>query len=345
MNPHAGVERMEPSTTLVVVVSYNVAPLLARCLESIRQAGESLAGQCERLDVVVVDNASTDGSAELVRARFPEVRLIVNARNLGFGAACNQGAAADADYVLFLNPDAALTPGALPALLARVRSTPRAGMAGPRVTYSDGRPQPTRRRFPTLGALLLESTPLEWRRPGWGPLRRYHMADRPAYDAAPVDWLSGACLLARKAAFDEAGGFSPSFFMYFEEVDLSRRMAAYGWQTWYEPDAHVVHHHSRSADQDLLARDRHYYGSKYRYVARYWGGAVARGLSLFTTALFAAELTVRCARRDAAGARRYGALVRWHLLTATLATTPPGAAESQCDNETLSSLRCAQGSP
>lgn len=296
----------------VVVVSYNVAPLLAGCLESVRREGERLSAQGDRLHVVVVDNASTDGSVALVRSRFPEMELIVNPCNVGFGAACNQGAATAGEYVLLLNPDATLAPGALPALLGRVRSTPRASLVGPQIAYPDGRPQPTRRRFPTLGAMLLESTPLEWRRPGWSAVQRYHMADCPVSDAGPVEWLSGACLLARKSALDEVGGFSPDFFMYFEEVDLALRLAARGWQTWYEPAARVVHHLSRSADQDPLAKDRHFYGSKYRFVARYWGSAVARALCLAWAALFAAELAVQCARRDTAKASRYRALLRWH---------------------------------
>jgi N-acetylglucosaminyl-diphospho-decaprenol L-rhamnosyltransferase len=91
------------------------------------------------------------------------------------------------------------------------------------------------------------------------------MVDATEGVAGAVDWLSGACLLVRREAFDAVGGFSPRFFMYFEEVDLARRLAALGWETWYEPAATVVHHHGRSADQDVAARDRHYYGSKYRY--------------------------------------------------------------------------------
>ncbi len=304
---------MQQPEITVVVVSYNVAPLLAVCLEAVRRESERLAAQGDRLHVVVVDNASTDGSVALVRCRFPEMELIVNPGNVGFGAACNQGAATAGEYVLFLNPDATLAPGALAALLGRVRSTPRAALVGPQIAYPDGRPQPTRRRFPTLGALLLESTPLEWRRPGWKTLQNYHMADCSASGAGPVDWLSGACLLARTSDFDEVGGFSPDFFMYFEEVDLARRLAARGWQTWYEPGARVVHHLSRSADQDPLAKDRHFYGSKYRFVARYWGSAVARAMGLAWATLFAAELAVQCARRDAAQARRYRALLRWHV--------------------------------
>jgi N-acetylglucosaminyl-diphospho-decaprenol L-rhamnosyltransferase len=296
-----------------VVVSYNVAPLLERCLASLRRARAELQAEGGDLELVVVDNASADGSAALVRARFPEATLLANRRNRGFGAACNQGAAAGGGGpVLFLNPDAEVTPGALPALLDRLRRTPRAAVVGPRLVYADGRPQPTRRRFPTLGVLFLESTPLEWRRPGWDALRRYRAADLPE-TAGPVDWLSGACLLVRMAAFEEVAGFAPPFFMYFEEVDLARRLSGRGWETWYEPAAAVIHHSSRSADQDVGARDRSYYGSKYRYVARYWGPAVAGGLRLAGGTVFAAEWAVQALRRDPSLAHRYGALTRWHF--------------------------------
>jgi N-acetylglucosaminyl-diphospho-decaprenol L-rhamnosyltransferase len=297
-----------------VVVSYNVAPLLARCLESLRRAGEEVRPLGHSLHVIVVDNASADGSVTLVRERFPDVVLIESQANLGFGAACNVGAGAapGSPVLLFLNPDAEVTPGALPALLERLHRTPAAAIAGPRLVAPDGTAQGSRRRFPTLGALLLESTPLEWRHSGWSTLRRYRCGGQPEV-AGPVDWLSGACLLVRRSAFDEVGGFDPAFFMYFEEVDLARRLAGRGWESWYEPGAVVLHHHSRSADQDLGAKDRHYYGSKYRYAGRYWGPTVARALRLSGGALFGAEWAIQSARRDPALAGRYGALARWHL--------------------------------
>jgi N-acetylglucosaminyl-diphospho-decaprenol L-rhamnosyltransferase len=120
-------------------------------------------------------------------------------------------------------------------------------------------------------------------------------------------------LLVRAAALEQVGGFDPLFFMYFEEVDLCRRLAACGWETWYEPAATVVHHRSRSADLDVAAKDRRYYTSKYRYVARYWGTAAARAVRLAAAALFAGELAVQALRRDRRLAARFRALVRWHL--------------------------------
>jgi GT2 family glycosyltransferase len=140
------------------------------------------------------------------------------------------------------------------------------------------------------------------------------MAGRTEALPGRVDWLSGACLLARTEAFRQVGGFSRQYFMYFEEVDLARRLTAFGWETWYEPAARVVHHHSRSADRDPAAKDRSFYRSKYRFVATYWGAAAALALRLTGGVLFAGELAIQLARRDRALAARDAALVWLHLL-------------------------------
>jgi len=296
-------------TVTVVVVSYNVAPLLIRCVRSAEAALSEVGGG----EIIVVDNASGDESVELLNRAASTVELMVNTENVGFGAACNQGLArAKAERVLFLNPDAELGAGALAAMVTRLESQPAIGLVGPRVRYPDGRPQPTRRRFPTPAALFLEATPLEWRGPRWAALARFYRDDAPEI-SSPEDWLSGACLLGRVAALRGVGGFDSDFFMYFEEVDLARRLAAHGWETWYEPAAQLTHGHGKSADQDVAARDRMYYGSKYRYAARYFGRTNARLLRLSGAALLAVELALQRRRGNRAGVERYQALVRWHL--------------------------------
>ena len=293
----------------VAVVNYNVAPLLERCLVTVESAlGEMGGGQA-----IVVENASSDDSAARVRQNFPAVRLVENAENVGFGAACNQVLwAAESDAVLFLNPDAELREGALPALAEALERRPAAALCGPRLVFPDDRPQPSRRRFPTLPALLLESTPFEWRGPRWPALAAYYRDDARS-GATREDWLSGGCLLGRTTALCSVGGFDPAFFMYFEEVDVCRRLVGRGWETWYVPEAVVAHHHSRSADQDLLAKDRRYYRSKYRYAARYFGRTTARVVRLASAAQFAAELGIQRRRGESALVERYSALLRWHL--------------------------------
>ena len=309
----------DPPDTVAVIVSYNVAPLLHECLASIAEAAE--AGGIT-VHVVVIDNASSDHSIEVARANR-NTTVVANTRNVGFGLACNQGIAIaraiGSEHVLFLNPDARLAPDALAALRNALETSPRHAIAGPDLRFPDGRPQPSRRRFPNLATLLVESTPLQWRgcgidgSPGW-PLiepviRRYQCADL-ADVPGTVDWISGACLLTRVTALAAVGGFDPAFFLYFEETDLAHRLRKSGWTCTYTPEARVFHHRSQSADQNIGARDRHYYASKMTYAARTLGTPLATLVRAEHVVLFGFEALWQSFRGNRAGARRYVALVR-----------------------------------
>ena len=309
----------DPPDTVAVIVSYNVAPLLHECLASIAEAAE--AGGIT-VHVVVIDNASSDHSIEVARANR-NTTVVANTRNVGFGLACNQGIAIaraiGSEHVLFLNPDARLAPDALAALRNALETSPRHAIAGPDLRFPDGRPQPSRRRFPSLATLLEESTPLQWRgggidgSPGW-PLiepviRRYQCADL-ADVSGTVDWISGACLLTRVTALATVGGFDPAFFLYFEETDLAHRLRKSGWTCTYTPEARVFHHRSQSADQNIGARDRHYYASKMTYAARTLGTPLATLVRAEHVVLFGVEALWQSFRGNRAGARRYVALVR-----------------------------------
>lgn len=309
----------DPPDTVAVIVSYNVAPLLHECLASIADASE--AGGIT-VHVVVIDNASSDHSVEVARANR-NTTVVANTRNVGFGLACNQGIAIaraiGSEHVLFLNPDARLAPDALAALRNALETSPRHAIAGPDLRFPDGRPQPSRRRFPNLATLLVESTPLQWRgggidgSPGW-PLiepiiRRYQCADL-ADVPGTVDWISGACLLIRVTALAAVGGFDPAFFLYFEETDLAHRLRKSGWTCTYTPEARVFHHRSQSADQNIGARDRHYYASKMTYAARTLGTPLATLVRAEHVVLFGVEALWQSFRGNRAGARRYVALVR-----------------------------------
>ena len=309
----------DPPDTVAVIVSYNVAPLLHECLASIAEAAE--AGGIT-VHVVVIDNASSDHSIEVARANRTTT-VVANTRNVGFGLACNQGIAIaraiGSEHVLFLNPDARLAPDALAALRNALETSPRHAIAGPDLRFPDGRPQPSRRRFPNLATLLVESTPLQWRgggidgSPGW-PLiepviRRYQCADL-ADVSGTVDWISGACLLIRVTALADVGGFDPAFFLYFEETDLAHRLRKSGWTCTYTPEARVFHHRSQSADQNIGARDRHYYASKMTYAARTLGTPLATLVRAEHVVLFGVEALWQSFRGNRAGARRYVALVR-----------------------------------
>jgi hypothetical protein len=271
----------------VVVVSWNVRDLLRRCLQSVLGRQPSTFD----LEVIVVDNASSDGSADMVRDEFPQVQIVVNEKNLGFTAANNQGLALSRGrYLLLLNPDAEIVEDALPTMLCHLVDHPEVGALGPQLRYADGSLQSSRRRFPTLATALLESTVLqEWWR-GSSVLRRYYMADTPDDRTQPVDWVVGACLLVRREVYEQVGGLDEGFFMYSEELDWCRRIKEAGWQIVYLPAASVIHHEGKSSGQVVPARHIHFQSSKVRYFRKHHGRAQAELLRLFLLATYVYQL-------------------------------------------------------
>jgi N-acetylglucosaminyl-diphospho-decaprenol L-rhamnosyltransferase len=218
----------------VVLVTYESAEDLAACLATLPAA----AGPHE-LEVVVVDNASRDGSAEI--ARRLGVKVLENPANLGLSRAIDLGAAAtDAPWLLLVNPDTRLAPGALARLLATAAADPTIGCVGPHLRNSDGSEYPTGRRFPSiLVGALHAALGTVW--PGNPATRHYHMADLDRSRPVQVDWVSGACMLLRREAYEAAGRFDAGYFMYFEEMDFCLRLARAGWRVVYDPGAEVTH--------------------------------------------------------------------------------------------------------
>ncbi len=216
-----------------VVVNFEAGPLLTPCVASL--AGEVDGG------VLVVDNGSLDGSTALLVASDPSVPVLRPGRNLGYGAAVNRGVAATAsELVLVCNPDLEVMPGAVAALVAALGADPAAGVAGPAVRTGDGQIYPSARRFPSLVDAAGHAVFGLWR-PDNRFTRRYH-GDTSATGPIAVDWVSGACFLARRSAFESVGGFDEDYFMYVEDVDLCWRLARAGWGTRFVPGAAVVHH-------------------------------------------------------------------------------------------------------
>lgn len=271
----------------VVIVSWNVRELLRDCLASLRdrEPGD------RPLEVAVVDNGSTDGSVEMVRQEFPEVILSVASDNPGFAASNNSGAAGlSGAYLLILNPDTVVRPGALRSLRCALQSDAGLWAAGPRLVEADGSTQSSRRRFPTLSSLLVESTPLEqW--PGFGAIGRELRMERPEDADLPADWLVGACLLVRREVWDRLGGMDAGFHMYFEETDLFRRAARLGWRARYVPEAEVVHYYGKSSEQNIAARHIRFNASKFRYAKKHFGPAIAGVLAMHLRLLFAVQGT------------------------------------------------------
>ena len=276
-----------------IVVSWNVCDLLRRCLHSLIESVEATRPDREHgldLEIIVVDNNSTDGSSEMVRAEFPQVRLVANDENRGFTAANNQGlAASHGRFLLLLNPDTQVVGDALRTMVRFAEAHPQIGVLGPQLLYPDGRLQPSRRRFPTFATALVESTIVqEW----WHDnriLRHYYMADVPAADSdqvQQVDWLVGACLLVRREAYEQVGGLDEGFFMYSEELDWCRRIKEAGWEIVYFPEATVIHHEGKSSEQVVPARHIHFQGSKVRYFRKHHGSAQAELLRWFLLATY-----------------------------------------------------------
>jgi N-acetylglucosaminyl-diphospho-decaprenol L-rhamnosyltransferase len=282
----------------IIIVSWNVRDLLRQCLSSVFavrssavEDAPSAASLEPRTEVIVVDNASTDGSPDMVCAEFPDVRLVVNQENRGFTAANNQGLdLSQGRTLLLLNPDTEVVGDALATMVRYMDAHPEVGALGPQLRYPDGSPQSSRRRFPTFATALVESTVIqEW----WADnrvLRRYYMADTPNDAIQPVDWLVGACLLVRRPLYEQVGGLDEGFFMYSEEMDWCRRFKAAGWQVVYLPTATIIHHEGKSSEQVVPARHIHFQTSKIRYFRKHHGALQAEVLRWFLLVTYVYQL-------------------------------------------------------
>ena len=248
----------------VVVVNHNAGDFLPLCISTIHAA----AGDLD-LDVVLVDNASTDGSTELVARAHPSLRVFENRVNRGFAAAANQGVrATTAPFVLLLNPDAEITGGSLASLVKVAADRPRAAVVGPLVRNSDGSLQASARKVPGL----LESLGHAF----LGPFvpnnrfsRAYTMAEWDRSSEREVEWVSGCAMLVRREAFDAVGGFDEGYFMYVEDVDICTRLRKVGWSVLFCPELEVVHETGVSARKQSRRLAFEHSRSIYRYFAKH----------------------------------------------------------------------------
>lgn len=268
----------------IVILSWNVRDLLRTCLHSLPLNDSTI-------EIIVVDAASADGTAEMVRAEFPSVTLMASDENLGYTRGNNLGLrAAHGRYLFILNPDTEVVGGAeaLMLMLDYMNAHPHVGVLGPQVRYPTGTVQSTRRRFPTLATGFFEST---WLRP-LAPrtlLNRYYVRDVPDDVIAEVDWVVGAALLVRREAYAQVGGLDEGFFMYSEELDWCRRLKAAGWQVVYFPPAHIIHHEAQSSAQVPAATHIRFNTSKVRYYRKYHGPLAAESLRWFLLGNFAVQ--------------------------------------------------------
>ena len=248
----------------VVVVTYSPGESLDHFLRTLRAASS------QPLDVVLADNGSTDGAPE--RAVRPGVRLLPTGGNLGYGAAANAGAAGGrSDWLVVANPDVEWSPGSLDVLLEAAERWPAAGCLGPAIRTPDGQLYPSARAFPSLGRGTGHAL-LGWAWPR-NPWTRSYRAEQGRPVEGTTGWLSGSCMLLRRTAFEQVGGFDPAYFMYCEDMDLCRRLSLAGWKSVYVPAAVVSHtggHATRREPARMLAA---HHRSLYRYLAREYSGA------------------------------------------------------------------------
>ena len=252
----------------VIVVSWNTKELLRSCLRSVYDTATSL-----QFEVVVVDNGSTDGSPEMVAQEFRQTALIRNAGNRGFAAANNQAILASAgQYVLLLNPDTEVRPGALATLVRFLDDHPEAGAAGSLLLEPDGSMQPSCHPTPTLSRELWRLLHLErlWL------YASYPMGSWPRDTPREVDAAQGACLILRRAALTQAGYLDEDYFIYTEEVDLCHRIRRRGWKVYWVPAAEVVHYGGRSTRQVAGPMFLWLYRSKVLFFRKHRGRLAAR---------------------------------------------------------------------
>lgn len=295
----------------IAIVSWNTHDLLAACLRSLPDGARARA-----VEVIVVDNASSDGSADMVRASFPAVRVIESASNLGFAPACNRAwPESRGRYFMLLNPDTEVRAGSLDRLVAFMDAHPRAGLAGARLVNPDGTPQHSAQRAPSVSLTLLEAArlhkllaPATRARTLLGP---YWACDR----SIEVGWTWGTALVARRQAVAEAGPLDESFVMYGEDLEWCLRMRARGWQVWHCAEAEVVHHGGASSRQrwDARARTFRVEDAVYRALEQHRGAAYVGCLRAARFAALIAEgaasvLRGRPWRRPLADALEY----HWH---------------------------------
>lgn len=272
----------------IIVVNWNVQALLRQCLQSVLTACQTVAPLTS--EIIVVDSASTDGSAGMVQREFPQVRLIASEKNLGYAGGNNTGVtAAQGRYLLLLNPDTVVQPESLALMVNFLESHSQTGAVGPRLLWPDGTTQSSRRRFPTLGSLFWESTLLGQWFPHNRYTQRYHLADCSPDQPQPVDWVVGAALMLRREVWQQVGPLDETFFMYFEETDWCRRAVQQGWEIYYLPAAQITHYEGKSSEQVVAARTLRFQRSKLRYTRKYFGSGWATLLKVFLWTTFAVQ--------------------------------------------------------
>ncbi|MFL5942377.1 MAG: glycosyltransferase family 2 protein [Gaiellaceae bacterium] len=279
----------------VSLVNTSSRDLLLACLESLQGTG---------VEVVVLDNASEDGSAAAVRERFTDVRLIEQRHRAGFGANHNTVIRATTGrYVFVLNEDTTSDDWGFDRMVAHLDANPRVAALAPRLVYPDGRPQASAWRFPSPATAAL----------GLVTLGRAGIVQSGGNETRDVDWAMAAALLVRREALDEVGVFDEEFFIYSEETDLCRRLREAGWRTQYFPQVTVVHHESQFSAGIPERRINEMWRGRHRYWQKHHSAAGARVAALSTGTQYALRSLLRARDRDFAARMRLHARDALHV--------------------------------
>jgi hypothetical protein len=267
------------SKIAVIIVSWNCRESLSRCLKSLKEHGPP------GLEIIVVDNASVDGTGQEIPLRFPDIHFLPQEKNLGFAAANNIGVSVTkADYLFFLNPDTFIKPRAIEILQDFMEKTPRCALAAPTLFDTKGNILQSIFRFPSLWNYWTEHS-------FFLPLRerlkklflRKDLPFTPDFKPCEIDWATGAAILVRRNALEGESVFDERYFMYSEDADLCKRLSEQGWKRYLLPDAQVVHSHRQSSIQARARTIFHLFHSMTIYYAKYKGpaGNFSLRLSIF----------------------------------------------------------------
>jgi len=249
----------------IIIVNYNSSGFLKNCLESLLNSKDAV-----EKEIIVIDNASSNGSINFVKSSFPSVKLIENKKNYGFAKANNIGAmAARSEFMLFLNPDTVIQKYALEKMVNFMEQNAGAGAVGPKLLYPDGSLQCSCRNFYNLRTILLRRTVLGKVFPHSRLLQYHLMSDWNHNQIQEVDWVLTACLMIRREVLEKTGYFDEKYKMYFEDVDLCYRVRKAGYKVFYYPDAVVVHHHQRESAKKFSKKTIWHIQSAIRFFNKY----------------------------------------------------------------------------
>jgi hypothetical protein len=244
----------------IIIVTWNTKDLLQKCLDSIYKTIHDIT-----FEIIVIDNASEDDTVVMLKGKFPHITLIKNSRNLGFGAANNQGLQImRGRYALLLNSDTVLTIHAVEELFTFMETHPEAAMACGQLLHADGSKQNSIASFPSFLTLMTNMPLLEYLFPKHYPSKRYNYKN-----PMEVDSGIGACLLVRKKTIDEVGMFDERYFFFFEETDWAYQMKKAGWKIFHIPTAFIYHLQGQSIGGDVRSRIE-FYRSRYHFIGNFF---------------------------------------------------------------------------